>query len=147
MKCDELTMSGRVESVQVSGAPNHAQLRNITVVNTLHIFNTIMNQVKTCSISASLVPRPPPLERLGTRLHQYLQYVCWACTYILHQRAQHRQYVTDDNSSFCDCKFKLYCFSFQHVLSLSSLPEVAKKIINEELQVHVALYEFQTIVP
>ena len=46
MKCDELTMLGRVEAVQVSGGPNHAQLRNITVVNTLHIFNTIMQQVK-----------------------------------------------------------------------------------------------------
>ena len=40
-------MSGRAEVVQVSGAPNHAQLRNITVVNTLHSFNTIMNQVET----------------------------------------------------------------------------------------------------
>jgi hypothetical protein len=47
IKCDELTVSGRSECVQVSGAPNHAQLRNITVVNTLHIFNTIMNQVET----------------------------------------------------------------------------------------------------
>lgn len=46
IKCDELTVSGRSECVQVSGAPNHAQLRNITVVNTLHTFNTIMNQVE-----------------------------------------------------------------------------------------------------
>ena len=45
IKCDELTVSGRSECIQVSAAPNHAQLRNITVVNTLHTFNTIMNQV------------------------------------------------------------------------------------------------------
>ena len=45
IKCDELTVTGRSESVQVSGAPNHAQLRNITIVNTLHTFYTLMNQV------------------------------------------------------------------------------------------------------
>lgn len=45
IKCDELTVMGRSEVVQVSGAPNHGQLRNITVVNTLHTFYTLMNQV------------------------------------------------------------------------------------------------------
>ena len=48
IKCDELTVTARSESVQVSGAPNHTQLRNITVVNTLHIFYTLMNQVLNC---------------------------------------------------------------------------------------------------
>ena len=44
MKCDEMVATGR-EAVQISGPPNHAQLRNISVVNTLHLFHTIINQV------------------------------------------------------------------------------------------------------
>ncbi len=38
MKCDELVLSCR-DSVQVSSGPNHAQLRNITIVNSLYFFH------------------------------------------------------------------------------------------------------------
>ncbi len=44
MKCDEMVSTG-TEALQVSGPPNYAQLKNISVVNTLHLFHNIVNQV------------------------------------------------------------------------------------------------------
>ena len=44
MKCDEMVGGGR-EAVQVSGPPNHTQMKNISVTNTLHLFHSIVNQV------------------------------------------------------------------------------------------------------
>ncbi len=44
MKCDEMVSTGP-EALQVSGPPNYAQIKNISVVNTLHLFYTIVNQV------------------------------------------------------------------------------------------------------
>jgi len=44
MKCDELVQTGR-DSLQVSAGPNHAQLRNVGVANTLHTFHAILTQV------------------------------------------------------------------------------------------------------
>jgi len=63
MKCDEMVTSGR-EAVQVSGPPNHAQMKNIAVANTLYLFYTIVNQVRisTCTCVyrfRSLFPHGP----------------------------------------------------------------------------------------
>ena len=47
MKCSELMVNTR-DSLQVSSGPNHAQLRNINIVNNLHTFHTILTQVAVC---------------------------------------------------------------------------------------------------
>ena len=49
MKCDEMVATGK-EALQISGPPNYAQLKNISVVNTLHLFQTIVNQVRYCEV-------------------------------------------------------------------------------------------------
>jgi len=45
MKCEQAVFTGR-DTVQVSGPPNQAQIRNIAVVNSLYAFNKLMNEVK-----------------------------------------------------------------------------------------------------
>ena len=56
MKCDELILTTR-DSLQVSGPPNHSQLRNITIVNTLHCFHAAVIQVRTRMHAQSLCYR------------------------------------------------------------------------------------------
>ena len=98
MKCEELVFTGW-ETLQVSSSPNPAQLRNIAVVNALHAFNKLMNEVrhgclarclfscdcKVCQLpwlglddclqlhdltDVYLVPSPPPPPPPPTHTHQ-----------------------------------------------------------------------------
>lgn len=57
-KCEQMMSTNR-DSLQVSGPPNSAQLRNIAIVNTLHAFNKLMTEnilsLSALSQSASVI--------------------------------------------------------------------------------------------